>query len=94
MACHPGLSPTQIELALLSPDIKAALARAPIVFGHDVHALDASLVRIAVDGKEIFVGPGCAGDPACLPVPAGVTQLAVQLAYPRVVTDDPACGLP
>jgi hypothetical protein len=92
LACSPELA-GKIESVLGYSDVKAALARAPVVFGRDVRAVDGTFLRIAVDGKELFVGPDCDGEPNCWPAPAGVSQLASELTHAHVVTDDDGCGV-
>ena len=55
MPCSPRLA-DKIETVLGYSDVNAALARAPVVFGRDVRPSDQAIPRIAVDGKELFVG--------------------------------------
>jgi hypothetical protein len=93
LACSPGLA-GKLETFLAYSDVKAALARAPVVFGRDVRASDGTLLRIAVDGKELFFGPACDGAASCETSSGGVAQLASELSRAHVVTDDDACGAP
>jgi hypothetical protein len=83
-----------VETVLAYSDVRSALARAPVVFGRDVRAAGRSVLRISVDGKEVVVGEACDSDPTCSPPPAGVAQLASELAHAHVVTDDTDCAVP
>ncbi len=95
LACAPNLGRVQIENYLRSTDVTGALAHAPSIFGRDVRAADGAMFRIAVDGKEILLGPPCEKDQAgCTPAPDGVTEFAALLRRVSLVTTDEHCQSP
>ena len=91
LACSPLLLP-YLESRMADHDLKAALARAPVVFGRDLRGRDPTMMRIAIDGREIFVGPPCGNDTGCVAPTAGVAQLVSDLSHSVVLTEDPVCG--
>ncbi len=94
VACSPGLSPRIVEMELDVAEVKAAFARAPVVFGLDVRAEGRSVFRVAVDGREVIVGEPCGANLSCLQPPPGIAQLATQLSRGEVLTDDASCAAP
>jgi hypothetical protein len=94
LACGPTLSAESLKGILIYSDLTAAFARAPAVFGRDTRETDQPMLRIALDGKEILVGPACDGAAGCVSPPAGVAELAKELTRTPVWTDDPDCGVP
>jgi hypothetical protein len=94
LACGPTLSAESLKGILIYSDLKAAFARAPAVFGRDMGGTDQPMLRIALDGKEILIGPACEGALGCVSPPAGVAELAKELTRAPVWTDDPDCGVP
>lgn len=67
-----------VAAALAHPDVVAALAAAPVLYGTDPRAYDGAVFYVAVDGRRVEVGPDCT-DPSCLGVPAGVHALQTLL---------------
>jgi hypothetical protein len=93
-ACEPSIGWQRIVPYLSSTDVTGALARSPIVFGRDVRAVDGAMFRIAIDGKEILLGPDCDGQAGCPAAPAGVMELAATLRAAQIVTTDDRCQAP
>lgn len=66
-----------IEAALEHPDVVAALAAAPVLYGTDPRAFDGTVFYVTVGSARIEVGP-CAVA-SCSDVPAGVRALQMLL---------------
>lgn len=66
-----------VELALADPDVVAALAAAPVLYGTDPRAFDGSVFFVVVSGRRIEVGT-CA-DATCAEIPPGVRALQALL---------------
>jgi hypothetical protein len=94
LVCGPTLSAQSLKRILSYSDLTAAFARAPTVFGRDTRGEDPPMLRIALDGKEILLGPACEGAAGCVLPPGGVAELAKELTRTPVWTDDPDCGVP
>ncbi|KYF58748.1 hypothetical protein BE04_14270 [Sorangium cellulosum] len=75
-ACEEGVSAGDVASALGHPDVVAALAAAPVLYGRDARPVDGSLFRIQVDGAVVDVGYECGEAPDCVPIPDGVAALA------------------
>lgn len=65
--------------ALAHPDVVAALAAAPVVYGRDRRPLDVPVFTFARGGEAVAVGSPCMGDPRCVPIPDGVRALVTLL---------------
>lgn len=68
--CDVALGVADINRALQHPDMRAALAAAPVLYGGDPRALDGQVDQVQVDGKVIEIGISC-DDPMC-DIPPGV----------------------
>lgn len=77
--------------ALRNADVVAALAKAPVLYGHDTRPTDGSVLVVTYDGKQLTIGGDCAGASDCTPVPAGVASLVELLQ--AVDTDQLAIGV-
>lgn len=72
-----GVDAEAIRAAVDHPDVRAALAETPPLFGHDDRGADGeTILSVTVDGKSLWVGRPCDGTVRCDPIPAGVQQLA------------------
>lgn len=69
----------EVTRALAHPDVQAALAKAPVLYGRDTRPVDGVVLRITTGGKQIEVGDDCAGASGCTEVPAGVKALVALL---------------
>ncbi|WP_437317374.1 hypothetical protein [Sorangium sp. So ce385] len=74
-ACEEGVSAGDVANALGHPDVVAALAAAPVLYGRDARPVDGSLFRIQVDDAVVDVGYECGEAPGCVPIPDGVAAL-------------------
>ncbi|WP_159397047.1 hypothetical protein [Sorangium cellulosum] len=74
--CEEAVSAGDVADALDHPDVVAALAAAPVLYGRDARPVDGSLFRIRVGDAVVDVGYPCAGATGCVPVPDGVAALA------------------
>jgi hypothetical protein len=63
-----------IAQALADPDVAAALATAPVLYGSDPRPVDGFVLRIDVGGSIIEVGSACSST-GCTAIPAGVARL-------------------
>lgn len=80
--CGPGFGVDDINLALAHPDVQAALARAPTLFGSDPRP-NGGVDHIEIGGQVIEIGRACPDDPSCQ-VPAGVYELGQLLGHVRL----------
>jgi hypothetical protein len=81
-ACSAGDAPTigDVTQALGHPDVAAALAAAPVIYGRDNRPIDAPIFQVTIGGRVIQVGSPCsASDPGCRPIPPGVDALRTVL---------------
>ena len=81
--CSDAYGPDDVNDAIAHPDVQAALARAPILFGADSRDLDGHVDHIEVGGKVIELGAPC-GAPeqaAHCEIPKGVENLDKLLGY-------------
>ncbi len=91
--CDAGtIGADAVVAALADPDVRAAIAAAPVVYGTDPRPVDGTVFRIEVGSAVIDVGEECPGGPACgtRTIPAGVRALADLLS--RLDTQELARG--
>ena len=69
------MSIEEIEEAFADPDVQAALAAAPVLYGIDSRPYDGQIFRVNVGPDSIGVGEPCGTEPSCEPVPEGVQAL-------------------
>ena len=77
--CTSTVSAREINVALEQPDVRAALAAAPILFGRDTRPVDGSVFRITVGGAVIEIGEPCNGIAGCKEIPQTVAALGIRL---------------
>jgi hypothetical protein len=75
-SCAGGVGPRSVAEALADPDVRAAVAAAPVLYGGDPRPVDGSVLRIEIDGDVIEVGPECGTASNCTPIPSGIAELA------------------
>ncbi len=81
----PGCSATarpniaDLQAALADPDVVAALAMAPVLYGRDTRPSDGTVFQIQVGSRLVEIGVDCAGASGCRPVPPGVARLRTLL---------------
>jgi hypothetical protein len=88
LGCDLALGVADINRALQHPDVRAALAAAPVLYGGDPRALDGQVDQVQVDGKVIEIGMSC-DDPIC-DIPPGVEEfrnILVAVAEQELATD-------
>ena len=78
-ACATSITATQIAGALAHPEVKAAIAAAPVLYGRDTRPLDGAVFRMQIGSAMVEVGLPCAGTTGCTPIPPGVDTLATLL---------------
>ncbi|MEM9188092.1 MAG: hypothetical protein AAGF12_02860 [Myxococcota bacterium] len=73
----PGeITVADILEALAHPDVVAAFAAAPVLYGQDGRPFDAPLFELTETGRRpVQVGLDCRGIGSCTPIPAGVEAL-------------------
>lgn len=64
-----------VAAAVADPEVQAALARAPLLFGVDPRPYDGQVLRITMGGAQLEVGDGCGAQAGCTEAPAGVATL-------------------
>jgi hypothetical protein len=64
-----------LEDALAHPDVVAAFAAAPVLYGRDERALDGPLLVITYAGDAVSVGYPCEGAADCTEIPPGIAAL-------------------
>ncbi len=77
LACGKGDAPNvgDLEAVLRDPDVQAALAKAPILYGTDPRAFDGSVFSLGVGTKTLEVGGACSsGASGCVAIPPGVQK--------------------
>jgi hypothetical protein len=68
-----------LTAALAHPDVQAALARAPILYGRDTRPVDGQVFQIQVGTRLVEIGAECTPSaPGCVAIPGGV-RAAMQL---------------
>jgi hypothetical protein len=72
--CSQPFNVGDVTAALRHPDVQAALARAPVVYGRDQRAIGSQVDHIEIDGKVIEVGDDCDGTSPC-EIPGGIHEL-------------------
>ncbi|XXX78328.1 hypothetical protein WMF30_06115 [Sorangium sp. So ce134] len=73
--CEEAVSAGDVADALDHPDVVAALAAAPVLYGRDTRPVDGAVFRIQVGDAVVDVGDECGEAPDCVPVPDGVAAL-------------------
>jgi hypothetical protein len=67
---------SELRAALAHPDVVAAFAAAPVLYGRDGRAFDAPLFVVTQGASAVSIGLPCmAGGGACTPIPPGVAAL-------------------
>jgi hypothetical protein len=77
--CTSTVSAREINVALEQPDVRAALAAAPILFGRDNRPVDGAVFRITVGTAVIEIGAPCNGAANCSEIPQTVAALGIRL---------------
>ena len=77
--CTSTVSAREINVALEQPDVRAALAAAPILFGRDTRPVDGAVFRIAVGAAVVEIGAPCEGAAGCREIPQTVAALGIRL---------------
>jgi hypothetical protein len=72
--CIEAFNINEVNAALQHPDLQAALAQAPVVYGRDQRDIGGQVDHIEIDGKVIEVGDDCDGASPC-EIPPGVHEL-------------------
>jgi hypothetical protein len=79
VVCAGVIGAADVDHALAHPDVAAAIAAAPVVYGDDPRAFDGSLLRLLFAGNVVVdVGTRCTTT-TCTPIPAGIEALAALL---------------
>jgi hypothetical protein len=78
-ACASSVSAREIRIALEQPDVRAAFASAPILFGRDPRFVDGAVLRITVGGAVVEIGEACNGAAGCREIPQTVAALGIRL---------------
>jgi len=77
--CTSTVSAREINVALEQPDVLAALAAAPILFGRDTRPVDGAVFRITVGAAVVEIGEACNGAAGCREIPQTVAALGIRL---------------
>jgi len=77
--CTSTVSAREINVALEQPDVRAALAAAPILFGRDTRPVDGAVFRITVGTSVVEIGEACNGAAGCREIPQTVAALGIRL---------------
>jgi hypothetical protein len=77
--CTSTVSAREINVALEQPDVRAALAAAPILFGRDSRPVDGVVFRITVGAAMVEIGDPCNGAANCREIPQTVAALGIRL---------------
>jgi hypothetical protein len=72
--CSQAFNLEEVIAALKDPEVRAALAQAPVLFGRDLRDVGGQLDHIEIDGKVIEIGDECDGSAPCS-MPRGVVAL-------------------
>ncbi|HTN90786.1 MAG TPA: hypothetical protein VL242_44235 [Sorangium sp.] len=75
LSCEESVSAGEVAAAFDHPDVVAALAAAPVLYGVDARELDGRLFRIERGDAAVDVGYDCQGRAGCVPIPDGVAAL-------------------
>jgi hypothetical protein len=78
-ACTSTVSAREINVALAQPDVRAALAAAPILFGRDTRPVDGAVFQITVGAAVVEIGEACNGAAGCQEIPQTVAALGIRL---------------
>ena len=77
--CTSTVSAREINVALEQPDVQAALAAAPILFGRDTRLFDGAVFRMTVGAAVVEIGAACNGAAGCKEIPQTVEALGIRL---------------
>lgn len=77
--CTGLVSPRELTAAMADPDVQAAIAAAPILYGGDSRPSDGQVFTMQLGDATVEVGSPCENFPDCRPIPGGVQQLATLL---------------
>jgi hypothetical protein len=77
--CTSSVSAREINVALEQPDVRAAVAVAPILFGRDPRAFDGAVFRITIGAAVVEIGTACDGAAGCKEIPQTVAALGIRL---------------
>jgi hypothetical protein len=77
--CTSSVSAREINVALEQPEVRAAIAAAPILFGRDSRAFDGAVLQIKVGAALIEIGLACNGAADCKEIPQTVNALGIRL---------------
>jgi hypothetical protein len=77
--CDEALGVAAISAALDSPEIEAAMAAAPILYGSDPRPVDGQLLHVELNGKIIEIGEQCSGDGLNCDIPNSIESLPFTL---------------
>ena len=84
-----------VQAALAHPDVAAARAAAPVLYGVDFRPVDGQVYRIDIAGDVIELGSECSDREGCDPIPEGLATLRETLmALAAVVDAAPECTAP
>jgi hypothetical protein len=79
-SCEGIVNPADIQAALENPDVVAAFASAPILYGRDTRPVDGQVLQIHLGDQTIEIGQPCLdAQPDCLEESAGVLTLRTYL---------------
>jgi len=76
--CRGAIGAGDVTRSIAHPDVQAAIAAAPVLYGEDFRAADGQVLRIQIRSAVVEVGEPCR-NAGCKPIPAGVDALAKQL---------------
>ena len=70
-----------VVAAVAAPDVQAAFAKAPALYGVDTRPADGAVFHVELGGRALDVGDACPSPDAgsCAPIPAGVSALVALL---------------
>jgi hypothetical protein len=92
-SCDDLTRPADIQSALAHPDVAAALASSPVLFGSDTRPVDGQVFQVHVGAALIEIGHECGGTAGCTDAPAGVAALQSALLELRSdLLDRPPCS--
>ncbi len=77
--CTSTVSAREINVALQQPDVRAAVAAAPILFGRDMRVTDGAVFRVTVGAAVVEIGAPCNGAAGCREIPQTVAALGIRL---------------
>lgn len=86
-----------VNAALAHPDVVAAFAAAPVIYGVEARPVDGPLFQITHGDRTIGIGFPCQGESGCIDVPPGVDALRAlltSLESERLAEEDCASTFP